>query len=264
LVNRFVLYFRRRVLIEIRRFMELYARIYLKRHSELWKELVQYQKKTGSTGCNLTDYYVLYRRIRKLMPTEVLECGTGTSTLVIAHALMENEKETGRQGRVTSMEEEIEYADMAKKLLPDVYRDKVEIVFSPTIEDCYSMFRGIRYQDVPKREYDFVFVDGPKYVSPHDNHMNFDFDYLHILRNSNIPVDGLIDQRVSTVFVLQQLLGVDKIRYSPALGLCHVSAEKSDLGEVSNDLSSANFVPSFRILNRTRLAMHPLIRKLRN
>ena len=59
--------------------------------------------------------------------------------------------------------------------------------------------------------YDFVFVDGPKYRSPHDGHPTFDFDYLHILRNSKIPVAGLIDQRVSTVFVLQQVLGKEKI-----------------------------------------------------
>lgn len=94
--------------------------------------------------------------------------------------------------------------------------------------------------------------------STHDNHPTFDFDYLYILLNSKTPVAGLIDQRVSTVFVLQQLLGRDQVYYSPALGLCHVVACNQDgLGQLSEYLSSANFVPSFRVLSRPRLFMHP-------
>lgn len=32
-----------------------------------------------------------------MKPAEVLECGTGVSTLIIAHALMENEIESGKK-----------------------------------------------------------------------------------------------------------------------------------------------------------------------
>lgn len=250
---------RRRIHIEIRRFFQQYARIYLSRRTDLWKELAAYTQKSGSTGCKVTDYYFLYKAIRKLKPREVLECGTGVSTLVIAHALMENEKETGKHGRVTSMEEIRKWSDMAKELLPDVYSDRVEIVLSPTIEDYFSIFRGMRYRDVPQREYDFVFVDGPKFISPRDNHPTCDFDYLHILQNSKVPVAGLIDQRTSTVFVLQQLIGLEKINYSSALGLCHIRhCTKNDLGRLSEELLSTNFFQSFRVIRKTRLSMHPL------
>lgn len=258
MISRLIQILRRRLFIEIRRWTEWYARIYLKRRPELWRELLRYTEKSGSTGCNMTDYYALYKKIRRIQPTEVLECGTGVSTLVIAHALKENEEGTGKNGRVTSMEEATEWAAMAEELLPDLYRNRVEIVVSPTMEDSFSMFRGIRYRDTPQREYDFVFVDGPKYRSPQDGHPTFDFDFLHVLQNSRIPVAGLIDQRVSTVFVLQQLLGKDKVRYSPALGIGYLSAcNRDDLGKLSEDLSSANFVPSFRVLTRTRLHMCP-------
>jgi hypothetical protein len=250
---------KRRLFIEIRRWSEFYAKFYLKGRPDLWSELTKYTEKTGSTGCNVTDYYFLYKQIRNRKPLEVLECGTGVSTIIIAHALMENEEETGEAGRVTSMEEISEWAEMAENLLPEIYRNNVEIVVSSTVEDYFSVFRGVRYRDVPKRNYDFVFVDGPKYVSPHDNHPNFDFDYLHVLRNSKIPVAGLIDQRVSTVFVLQQLLGRENVRYSAALGLGFISpCDKSSLGDLSSDLSSSNFVPSFKVLGKTRLSMHPL------
>jgi hypothetical protein len=253
-INYLVLFLRRRIFIELRRWTEKYAIFFLKRRSCLWLNLINYTEKTGSTGCNMTDYYVLYKQIRDKKPIEVLECGTGVSTLVIAHALMENERETGKQGHVTSMEEIAEWGDMAEDLLPDVYRSLVDIVVSPAIEDYYGLFRGMRYRDIPERDYDFVFVDGPKYRSPYDNHPTFDFDYLHILRNSNIPVSGLIDQRVSTVFVLQQLLGKEKIKYSPSLGLGYIAAcTRSDLGQLAQSLSSSNFVPSFRVVRPSQL-----------
>lgn len=252
--------FRRRILIEIRRWYGKYAKFSLQRQPELWRELNEYTQKSSSTGCSMTDYFVLYKQIRTLKPVEVLECGTGISTLLIAHALIENEKETGKVGRVTSMEECLEWAAMAKELLPGIYRNNVEILVSPTVEDYYSIFRGMRYRDIPRREYDFVFIDGPNYRSPRDNQMTFDFDYLHILRNSKVPLAGLIDQRVSTVFVLQQLLGNEKVRYSSALGLCFLSrCSADDLGQLANDLSSVNFAPSFRVLSQPRLSMHPII-----
>jgi len=86
-------FIKRRIFIEIHRWSEWYAKFYLKRHPKLWKGLVKYTEKTGSAGCSMMDYYALYKQIRNIKPLEVLECGTGVSTLVIAHALMENERE---------------------------------------------------------------------------------------------------------------------------------------------------------------------------
>ena len=50
---------------------------------ELPRLLCTYLSKTESTGCSWSDYAALYRRIRTLRPREVLECGTGVSTVVI-------------------------------------------------------------------------------------------------------------------------------------------------------------------------------------
>lgn len=100
MISSFIQFVRRRVLIEIRRWSEWYARFYLKHRPDLWRQFTQYTEQTGSTGCNMTDYYVLYKQIRNIKPVEILECGTGVSTLVIAHTLTENEKETGKYGRV--------------------------------------------------------------------------------------------------------------------------------------------------------------------
>ena len=196
----------------LRQYRKYRAKLFLRQTPELWSELHHYLQRTESTGCGYVDYAELYRLIRKNKPTEILECGTGVSTLVIAHALMENEANTGVRGRVTSMEEHARWLQMSRNLLPIRYAPYVDFVLSETTEDRYSLFRGMRYASLPEREYDFVFVDGPSYVSPGDGGATFDFDLLHVLRGSRKLVSALVDKRVSTVFVLQQLLGTRKLR----------------------------------------------------
>lgn len=248
---------RRRIMIERRRAYGFYAAFRMRCVRDLWAALQAYLKESKSTGCNMSDYWVLYRTIRRARPLEILECGTGVSTLVIAHALKENEKETGKAGRVTSMDEYEEWLEMSRRLLPEAYRPYVDFCLSGTKEESFSLFRGMAYAQVPDRAYDFVFVDGPKYIAP-DGQPTFDFDFLNIVRRSEKPVGCLIDKRVSTCFVLQQLLG-DKFAYDPVLhlgksaGVC-----RADLGGITAALSSENFEDSFRALTRTRLFMTPL------
>jgi hypothetical protein len=242
--------------VALRKMAQWRSRALLARNAPLWRALQDYLRETESTGCGYIDYAALYREIRVRKPTEVLECGTGVTTLVIAHALLENERETGRRGRVTSMEEYDNWLEMSRRLLPAAYQPYVDFRLSDTIEDRFSLFRGVRYRDVPERAYDFIFVDGPKYHSPVDGTPTFDFDFLHVLRSSTKPVAGLIDKRVSTCFVLQQVLGTDKLHYSPVEGLGYVApCTQRDLGTLDSDLSSTNFARSFKPLGRTRLRM---------
>ncbi len=249
-------YLASKVEIFLRKVAQFNARRRLQRNESLWSALQEYLGKTDSTGCGYIDYACLYETIRSTRPVEVLECGTGVSTLVIAHALMENERETGLAGRVTSMEEYAAWLEMSRKLLPPQYARYVSFELSDTIEDRYSLFRGVRYADIPDRAYDFVFVDGPKYTSPQDGSATFDFDYIHVLRNADRPVGCLIDKRLSTVFVLQQLLGPDKVRYSTVAGLGYVKpCDRNDLGSIATSISSTNFAESLRVFGNSRLSI---------
>jgi hypothetical protein len=154
------------------------------------------------------------------------------------------------------MEEHEGWLDLSRKLLPTEYSKYVDFRLSGTIEDRYSLFRGVRYEYIPDRGYDFVFVDGPKYVSPVDGAATFDFYYIHVLRNSDIPVGCLIDKRLSTVFVLQQLLGADKVKYATVTGLCYVKpCTKDDLGTVTSSISSKNYQGSMRLLGNSKLSI---------
>lgn len=211
-----------------------------------------YLERTDSSGCQFVDYDALYRRIRAQKPREVLECGTGCSTLVIAHALKENQLRDGVAGRLTSMEDVDHWYEMARKLLPDELRDWVDLRLSPKIEDAYTIFRGVRYAELPERPYDFVFTDGPGTTAPSDGARSFDFDYLHVVRRSDSPVSGIVDGRLTTCYVLQKVFGPERFRFDVYRNLGFVGpCTKYDLGALTRSSSEA-LSHSLRALRRTR------------
>ena len=168
---------RNRILIERRRILEFTSRWRLKKNKILWAGLQDYLAKTKSTGCGYIDYWYLYKYVRENRPIEILECGTGVTTLIMATALMELEAEGQTIGRITSMDSHQEYLEMSKDLLPEPLKKYVDFSCSAVKEDSFSIFRGVRYENIPNREYDFVFVDGPDYKSPSDGMLTFDFAF---------------------------------------------------------------------------------------
>ena len=240
----------------LRKLISVRSQRKLKANKALWSALSAYIEQSSSTGCSYIDYYEIYEYVRRQKPLEILECGTGVSTLVIAHALLENYEETGNFGQLTSMEESENWLEISQKLLPDIYAKFVDFRLSKTIDDAYSLFRGVRYEFIPKKNYDFVFVDGPKYVSPSDGMYTFDFDFIHILKNASNPVSCMIDKRISTIFVLQQLLGAQTVTYSAIKGIGYVKpSTKSSLGTISHSLSSHNFSSTFSIFRNSLLSI---------
>lgn len=229
---------------KLRLLSDLMAKKKIQQNKGLWAELTSYLEKTGSTGCSFGDYLVLYTYIREKKPVEVLECATGVSTIVMAYAMMENEKETGVVGRIASMEESLEYYDLACRLLPPGLKKYVEIIHSPKAEAFYYLFRGVKYEKVPRRAYDFVFIDGPTTKSLSDGHKTFDFDFIDVLLNSEKPVSAVVDGRLSTCFVLGKILGRDKFKYDniKSLGFAH-QCMREDL------LTVGDFINSYRDLN---------------
>ena len=230
------------------------ARIKIKRNKVLWNNLQEYLAKTKSTGCGYIDYWYLYQYIRDNKPVEILECGTGVTTVVIATALMELESQGHGVGRITSMDSHKEYLDMSRALLPEHLRKYVDFNLSDVTEDFFSIYRGVRYKSIPTREYDFVFIDGPDYKSPLDGMLTFDFDFLYVLQQSKTPVAGMVDKRVSTCYVLQQLLGLDRVKYDPVAHLGFIKpSTKTDLLTIDTITPSLTFSDSYRAVFPTKL-----------
>jgi hypothetical protein len=168
---------------------------------------------------------------------------------------MENDRE-GSHGRVTSLEESPQYYDLARLLLPTKYQSYVELRCSPTVEDKYLMFRGVRYRDIPCQDYDFVFIDGPSYTAPSDGSLTFDFDFIYVVQHSKVPVFGLCDKRVSTAYVLQQLFGPSKITYDAVRHLGFFGpCTALDLRGFDLSAPSKAFVNSFSIAGNSILTL---------
>lgn len=237
----------------LRRLVEYRATQSVSARPSLKRSIDAYVSASNSTGCSNTDYWTLYSMIRRLRPKRVLELGTGISTVVIAIALAENEAEGGPTGHITSMEESPEWFDLAKRVFPKEHLGRTDIVLSPTILDGHGVFRGMRYRDVPELPYDFVFVDGPGYRLP-DGDIVCDLDLVKVLSNANEPVAALIDKRVSTVFVLQQLLGCSRVRYDAIRGVGIVQPSRAaDLHCMDRKAPSKSFAVRFGAVNLTSI-----------
>lgn len=222
----------------------------LRRHPKLWKAICEYAHASGVTGASLSDYWTLYKEVRHWKPVEILECGTGVSTLALAHALLDNEREGAPPGRVTSVEDDLNWYTMAKATLPPSLNGTVELVHIPKTEAVHRIFRGVRYAYLPERPYDFVFSDGPDRHSPITGEKLFNLDLVEVIARSDHPIRAVVDNHYLTFYVLQKLLGTDKARYDVWRKLMFVGpVTRRDLGCLRRE----NFLPDMRLLRRTEL-----------
>lgn len=207
MLNQFFHYVRHTPARAIARRLDAHARLVLEKNISLKQHLEEYRARSSSTGTSYSDYLVLYNWIKKYRPKEVLECGTGVSTVVIAQALMENERDFGIRGRVTSLEEEEKYFEMAQAIFPSDLRVYTDIIHSPAIEDHYHIFRGACYEKIPTREYDFVYVDGPSLGSnPAGQDVLINMDFIRLVRFTERPIAAIIDTRTITCYAYSLLL----------------------------------------------------------
>jgi predicted O-methyltransferase YrrM len=185
----------------------------LQENKGLYRTLSEFIDKTEyPPGASYFDYWILYQYVRVRQPKEVLECGAGVTTVVLAYAMDENEKE-GRGGHITSMEEHKEYYNDVLAHFPDHLKKQVDFVLSPKVEGYFGLFRGVRYRDVPDKQYDFVYIDGPTTKAPSDGHKTFDFDFVRVVERSLKPVFALVDTRMSTCWALAHLLNDKKVLF---------------------------------------------------
>jgi hypothetical protein len=209
---------------------ERFYKIKLKSHPELWAGIESYRAASKSTGAKYATLYSIYQTIMETKPRALVECGTGLTTVVMCEAILDLKKsDPSYNPSFVSLESEEFYWEHAIGLLPEKYKNLVEIKLSGLVEDVYSMFRGVRYEYIPPGPYDFVFIDGPSYKTDKGG-PSFCYDLLHYIQNSDTPVYAVIDTRISTLYVLQKLLGKRLVSYSgfTRVGKVH-GATKRDL-----------------------------------
>jgi predicted O-methyltransferase YrrM len=225
----------------------------LRANAPLWQRMMEASAGTAVTGASYSDYLTLYEQVRAFRPREILECGTGISTVVLAQALLDNAAEDGgAPGRVTSMEDDAEWFRVAGERLPAAVRPVVDLVYSPKRDGFYKCFRGVCYESLPDRTYDFVFSDGPDRHSPVNGEKLFNLDLIHVVARSERPVRAVVDNHYLTFYVLQKVFGVARARYSVSHKLMFVGpVDRTDL----RHLKKENFLPDLRIFGTTELRL---------
>lgn len=190
------------------------ARAYIGREKGLQETLRLVEESSKSIGLSLLEYVTLHRTVRKMRPTWVLECGTGKSTWVIAQAMLENERESGpHEAKLISMEHDRDWHEHALSILPDRYKDVVEICYSPTDVHGYGFIRGTVYQEVPAHPYQLVFVDGPHQYLPNQSPKMCNMDFVRLVEKSDKPITALVDGRARTLIAYALVFGPEKVIY---------------------------------------------------
>ena len=229
------------------------ARYVLEKNTELWDLMTRAAAGTAVTGASYSDYLTLYEQVKFFKPREVIEFGTGITSVVLAQALIENAREDGGPiGRVTSMEDDRDWFKVAKTRLPQELSEIVDLTHSPKVDGYYKCFRGVQYETLPDRPYDFVFSDGPDRHSPVNGDKLFNLDLINLVRCSDTPIRAVVDNHYLTFYILQKAFGTDLARYS-------VSHKLMFVGPVTRDdvrfLKKESFVPDLRLFGTTELKL---------
>ena len=198
---------------------KIYSNFFLNKYPDL-KEIIKSTNKSISTGTELTDYIYLYRFIKRFKPQIVLECGTGKSTFVIAHAM---KKYSNKNSKLVSMESVKKYYTAQKKIFPKKKYPFVEIKYSPLKLYTYSFISGTGYSKIPDYKYDFVFVDG--HLGSYKEKFQYEpgkinIDFLNIiLKNKTLSINAIIDNRKLTTWGYSLLFGKNIVNFNKFFSL---------------------------------------------
>jgi len=202
----------------IRILYDIYAHIRVKRidGGKLYDLIATTAKNSGSTGCEYTDYYVIWKLLNKVTPKNILECGSGVSTIVFGWFAFK-QKQRGIPTKVISMESEPSWHEQIKSVYPPELRDYIHFAFSPRVESKYNGILGSHYEEVPDLDYEFMFIDGPglrKVFKDRSYPKCFNSDLVNLLvQNNHCSVTGLIDQRIDTMRKIKRLIPLGNIKY---------------------------------------------------
>lgn len=198
------------------------ARAYFAQPSR--RDLLQVVEPSISTGADLTDYLLLHRYIMARRPQTVLECGSGVTSVIIAHALHEAAQDgAGSPGRLDTMESLPEYFENARSLCPQHLQPFVSYHLSEQVE--VEVAKGLvylGYKDLPPGPFDMIWVDGPSAPgrSSRAGGPMANGDFLRIARRDpDQAFDLVIDKRKFTCEVAHRFWPEGDIKFDWSLDM---------------------------------------------
>lgn len=120
---------------------------------------------------SLVDLGRIHALIRSRKVTKVLEFGCGFSTLAVAHALAQNDREHGAAVRgglrredpfqAHAIDNHRDFIDLTLRRIPDVLQSRVDIRYSPVRMTTFAGRICTEYETIPNIAPDFIYLDGP-------------------------------------------------------------------------------------------------------
>ena len=178
-----------------RRLTEKSAQTFLRKNRVLSDLIDKLNRQPGSVGLSTYEYISLYQMVRKIKPSYALECGTGKSTYIIAHAMYKN----GNGKKLVTMEESEKWTNTQKTTLsyflnhrnaalwfPGEKSDLIELIHSPTTNERHRIWEGSRYKNLKDYPYSFIMIDGP--ALKNDYFINMDL--IKILKTSSESISA--------------------------------------------------------------------------
>ena len=153
------------------------------------------------------DLRRLYEDVRRYRPENVLELGSGQSTVLLAQALAEN----GR-GTLHSVDDSQQWLDHAHSLLTREQAARVRFHVCPVEVTHQYGIPAARYLGYPALDYDYVLIDGPDLDGMRLDASCDLIDLYYagrLTRNAHARIDG----RIGTVLHTRAVLG-NKVRIS--------------------------------------------------
>ena len=139
----------------------------------------------------------------------------------------------------------------ARELIPGELTPYIDLNYSPKAEFCYSIFRGVGYREIPDRDFQFAFIDGPETTAPSDEAKTFNMDLINVVQKTERPLFAVVDKRVSTCYVFQKVFGVERVKFNPRCDLGLVGpVSKRDL---KSKIGTGSFSHRFRVAGNTQL-----------
>ena len=179
---------------------------------DLYKLIMNLINRSGSTGCEFSDYYELYKQLNIYKPKMILECGSGISSLVIAYFISKrNNKE---KYKCVSCEENANYSNEITNIFPSGYMKFIDFVHLERKEGNVNGIPCSYYEDIPENNYDYIFIDGPTFRKNNQSQKSFNSDLINIIKkDKNIIVNGIIDQRLLNYIVFKKLMPNANVKY---------------------------------------------------
>lgn len=187
-----------------------------------------------TTGAGDIDYLILYEYVRQRRPATVVEFGTGTTTMIMAHAM----QEVGF-GRIVTIDHIAKFSDETREAMPADLRPRVEFVLTWVEAEMAEGVTTLRYHDAPNVAPDMVFVDGPPTLFGKQHFPSS--DALHLVKTATVPADIIIDRRLATARYLSEHLGRRAV-FDPLSGFVAIAGNSTppsrfEIGDVMDALS---------------------------